>query len=58
MVDLNGQVTENLSVFRQIEILQAVLFLSRSILLQELLFVTKRQENVKMGLLWECDFFE
>lgn len=37
MVDLNGQVADNLSVFRQIKILQAVLFLSRSTLLQELL---------------------
>lgn len=37
MVDLYGQVAEDLSVFGQIEVLQAVLLLARGTLLQELL---------------------
>lgn len=37
MVDVDGQVAENLSVFGQIKILQAVLLLAGSALFHELL---------------------
>lgn len=42
MVDVYGQVTENLSVFGQIKVLQAVLFLARGALFQETLTWTKQ----------------
>lgn len=35
---MDGQIAENLSVFRQIKILEAVLFLARGALFQELLW--------------------
>lgn len=37
MIDVDGQVTEDMPVFRQVKVLQAVLVLPRSVLFRELL---------------------
>lgn len=43
MVDVDGEVAENLPVLRQVEVLQAVLILARRVVLHELLLMEGEQ---------------
>lgn len=43
MVDVDGEVAENLPVLRQVEVLQAVLILTRRVVLHELLLIEGKQ---------------